>query len=205
MVKVAEETRKQRALYFKQMAARDYKDHRLTSVIETDEAKVYRCQKPNEWHLCFDVTFSQGCIFLSGDGPIFIIERKSLEWLLGAIREAYVSDYIISKASSLYRDDKVFLPDEVVPHLQELGEEHREFWGEQDNPYLAAIRDFKEMRDCSEEHKLYDATYEVLSQHIQDAWEDMECFLDYSNNTHWAYWALWRFVELYKSREGAAL
>lgn len=65
-----------------------FAEHEITKRVEADEGvRWYRCQKPGTWVYGFNVTFTPGSVFVTGDIGHLALSRQEdmLPWLRGTI------------------------------------------------------------------------------------------------------------------------
>lgn len=105
-------------------AEESFADH----VIKEELPGVFYCAKPNTIIYSFRIAFlPAGMIVVYGDIGDMMIQRGGEDWLRGAIRHAYVSDYIFEKAKPFRRwNHKDFFPGDALAEIIRLrdGEPH---------------------------------------------------------------------------------
>lgn len=81
-------------------AANSFREHVLTERLNEGLFRSYRCQKPGSWCYGFDVTFTPGWVFLSGDIGHLALSREAdmLPWLRGVLtRDTIDLRYVAEK------------------------------------------------------------------------------------------------------------
>lgn len=187
----------------KEIAEASFKDH----VIVEEAPGVFHCAKPNTGMYSFRVAFlPAGLIVVYGDCGDMMLQRGGENWLSGAIRHDYVSDYVFEKAlPRLTRSERKseFMPGEAVAELRRIHDgvpfrgvelpdpSNEEDWEEQPNPKLAEkiAADWLVYSLSGSDGNAWDRAY---FEHTDDC-EPPTC-RDYSANDLWCYYALSWFV-----------
>lgn len=134
-------TEKEHRQHAKERAAEAFSDHQITTIVDTERVKVFRCQRPGTWIYGFYLTFTPGAILVNGDiGPL-LIDRPSggLNWLHGN-GQIINEDYLFSKSSMANEDDfmpgdaQAWLDDEATDQYgSEAVDEIRAEWDQSDD------------------------------------------------------------------------
>lgn len=179
-------TTENRRKTIKTLADDSFKDHEITQESE----QIFYCGKPGTRMYSFRVCFlPEGMIVVYGDIGEMMVQRGSYDWLKGAIRHDYISDYIFEKVRPVRSwRDKEFQEGDALEEIKKT------FYGQHsDDPQpelaLKIAHDWLGY-DCSGCDA--DAWGRANYDHTGD-FEYPDC-RDYNANDLWCYHALSWFV-----------
>lgn len=195
------------------MAEQSFKDHQITE----EQPGVFYCGKPGTGHYSFRVAFlPAGLIVVYGDIGDMMLQRGGEDWLSGAIRHDYVSDYVFEKQlprRGRYEKQMEFMPGDAVAELRRMydGVPDRDVenpdpadpdhWEQQPNPKKAICiaEDWLSFDSSGCDGDGWDRAYYSWAGDC----EHPRC-RDYSSNDLWCYHALSWFVQARKGKVEAA-
>jgi hypothetical protein len=213
-----DETSERHRAQLKEYAEDSFKNH----VITEEQPGVFRCAQPNTNQYLFRVAFlPAGLIVVYGDIGDMMIQRGGEDWLSGAIRHDYVSDYVLEKmlpTRGRTERQTEFMPGDAAAELlrmhdgvprkvggiikpediEGLTPADDDYWEERPNPKLAL-----KIAEGWLDHDESGRDAEGWSRSYYDRTGDCESpqCRDYSSNTLWCYHALSWFVRARKQVE----
>ncbi len=115
----------------------DFKDHKVTVLVNTPEIQAFNCSKPESNIFAFRIVITDNCIAMNGDiGEIMICPgyNRGIRWLRGAIDSVH---YVLEKVPYNFRT-KEWNEKEAAKSMQSMIDE------EESEKHKAAYQEIKE-------------------------------------------------------------